>query len=78
MCFRGKRSEQLRENTNVLTDDSCRAVAGSCEQEAQKSPRFQSEAITAAGYTAASEFQFFAVSIYEVRFAPSTITDRPL
>jgi hypothetical protein len=41
----------FRENTNVLAGS---AITGS-GQEAQKSPRFQSEAITAASYAAAAE-----------------------
>lgn len=61
--FRGKRSGQFQENINVLADDFCRAVAES-EQEAQESPRFQSEIITAADYTATSESFSFPQLVY--------------
>lgn len=56
-----------------VADNSCRAVAES-EQEAQKSPRFQSEAITGRLYCYVRKFQLSAVSTGEVWFAPSTIT----
>lgn len=52
------------------------AIARS-EQEAQKSPRFQSEAITRASYAVASEgFSFPHIGIRKAWLVSSTVTDR--